>query len=63
MACLIWQRHMQVTALRQVSAGQGLMLETSSRRLMQPGMPHHNCPDKARFLLEIQCNIGLTIPP
>ena len=22
------------------------MLETSSRRLMLPGMPHHNCPDK-----------------
>ena len=22
------------------------MLESSSRRLMQPGMPHHNCPDK-----------------
>lgn len=40
-------------ALRQVSAGQGLMLESSSRRLMQPGMPHHNCPDKARTLLEI----------
>ena len=36
----------QVKALRTVSAGQGLMLETSSRRLMLPGMPHHNCPDK-----------------
>ncbi|BDA50059.1 FO synthase [Coccomyxa sp. Obi] len=36
----------EVQALRQVSAGQGLMLETASRRLMQPGMPHHNCPDK-----------------
>ena len=36
----------QVQALRQVSAGQGLMLETSSRRLMQEGMPHHDCPDK-----------------
>ena len=36
----------QVKALRTVSAGQGLMLETSSRRLMLPSMPHHNCPDK-----------------
>ena len=36
----------QVKALRTVSAGQGLMLETSSRRLMLPGMPHHNCTDK-----------------
>ena len=43
--------HVQVRALRQVSAGQGLMLESSSRRLMQPGMPHHNCPDKvSKFL-------------
>ena len=24
----------------------GLMLENSSPRLMEPGMPHHNCPDK-----------------
>jgi FO synthase len=24
----------------------GLMLENSSPRLMEPGMPHHDCPDK-----------------
>jgi hypothetical protein len=24
----------------------GMMLETVSNRLMQPGMPHHQCPDK-----------------
>ncbi|KAK9903357.1 hypothetical protein WJX75_003703 [Coccomyxa subellipsoidea] len=36
----------EIQALRKVSAGQGLMLETASSRLMQPGMPHHNCPDK-----------------
>lgn len=28
------------------AGSQGLMLETASDRLMQPGMPHHNCPDK-----------------
>lgn len=26
------------------------MLESSSRRLLQPGMPHHNCPDKVTAL-------------
>ena len=46
-------------ALRQVSAGQGLMLESSSRRLMQPGMPHHNCPDKASW--EYTVHEGLTV--
>ncbi len=35
-----------VAALRRVSASQGLMLETASPRLMQPGMPHFECPDK-----------------
>ena len=49
----IWLSCVQVRALRQVSAGQGLMLESSSRRLMQPGMPHHNCPDKASPLLKV----------
>lgn len=32
--------------LKRVSASQGLMLESSSARLMQPGGPHHGCPDK-----------------
>lgn len=32
--------------LRRVSASQGLMLESTSRALLQPGGPHHACPDK-----------------
>jgi FO synthase len=32
--------------LKHVSASMGLMLETSSRRLTEPGMPHHGSPDK-----------------
>jgi FO synthase len=35
-----------VAALRPVSASMGIMLETSSPRLMEPGMPHHRSPDK-----------------
>lgn len=37
----------ELLKLKSVSGSQGLMLESSSRRLMQPGLPHHNCPDKA----------------
>jgi FO synthase len=40
---------MSVTDLRRlrgVSASMGLMLESSSRRLMHSGMPHHGSPDK-----------------
>ncbi|GMQ85732.1 MAG: hypothetical protein BMS9Abin07_1300 [Acidimicrobiia bacterium] len=33
-------------ALRRSNPSMGLMLENSSPRLMDPGMPHHNCPDK-----------------
>jgi FO synthase len=32
--------------LRPWSVSVGLMLENSSPRLMEPGMPHHDCPDK-----------------
>jgi FO synthase len=32
--------------LRRVSASMGLMLESSSLRLMEKGMPHHGSPDK-----------------
>ena len=35
-----------IAALRHSNVSMGLMLENSSPRLMEPGMPHHNCPDK-----------------
>lgn len=33
-------------ALRPSNPSMGLMLENASPRLMEPGMPHHDCPDK-----------------
>jgi FO synthase len=36
----------EMAALRPVSPSMGLMLENASPRLMEPGMPHHDCPDK-----------------
>lgn len=36
----------ELSQLREVSASIGLMLETTSRLLLEPGMPHHGCPDK-----------------
>jgi FO synthase len=33
-------------ALRASNPSMGLMLENASPRLMEPGMPHHDCPDK-----------------
>ena len=39
-------QHADFAALRPVSASMGIMLETSSARLMEPGMPHHRSPDK-----------------
>jgi FO synthase len=35
-----------VEALRPSNVSMGLMLENISPRLMEPGMPHHGCPDK-----------------
>ncbi len=35
-----------VASLRRSNISMGLMLENISPRLMEPGMPHHNCPDK-----------------
>ena len=32
--------------LRPSNPSMGLMLENSSPRLLEPGMPHHDCPDK-----------------
>ena len=39
-----------IAALRPSNPSMGLMLENISTRLMEPGMPHHNCPDKAPHL-------------
>ena len=36
----------QMEALRPSNPSMGLMLENISDRLTEPGMPHHNCPDK-----------------
>ena len=36
----------QMRALRPSNPSMGLMLENISPRLTEPGMPHHNCPDK-----------------
>ena len=38
--------HDALAALRPTNPSMGLMLENISPRLMEPGMPHHNCPDK-----------------
>lgn len=35
-----------IATLRPSNVSMGLMLENISPRLMEPGMPHHNCPDK-----------------
>jgi FO synthase len=36
----------ELAALREVSVSVGLMLEVSSPRFMEKGMPHYRCPDK-----------------
>jgi FO synthase len=36
----------EMILLRPTNPSMGLMLENISPRLMEPGMPHHNCPDK-----------------
>jgi FO synthase len=36
----------ELMKLRGVSASQGLMLESGSLRLLEPGQPHHGSPDK-----------------
>lgn len=35
-----------IASLRPSNPSMGLMLENVSPRLMEPGMPHHDCPDK-----------------
>ncbi|RLE13234.1 MAG: 7,8-didemethyl-8-hydroxy-5-deazariboflavin synthase subunit CofG [Actinobacteria bacterium] len=36
----------EIARLRPSNVSMGLMLENISDRLTEPGMPHHNCPDK-----------------
>jgi FO synthase len=36
----------EIISLRPFNPSMGLMLENISPRLMEPGMPHHDCPDK-----------------
>lgn len=36
----------ELRALKAVSASQGLMLESTSEALLEPGGAHHACPDK-----------------
>ena len=36
----------EIAGLRQVSASMGIMLESSSTRLCEKGMPHYGSPDK-----------------
>jgi 7,8-didemethyl-8-hydroxy-5-deazariboflavin synthase CofG subunit len=36
----------EMEQLRPVNASMGMMLETASRRLLDPGEAHHGCPDK-----------------
>ncbi|MEM7463350.1 MAG: 7,8-didemethyl-8-hydroxy-5-deazariboflavin synthase CofG [Pseudomonadota bacterium] len=36
----------EIKQLKPVSVSMGMMLESTSRRLTKPGMPHHACPDK-----------------
>lgn len=36
----------EIAMLRPSNPSMGLMLENSSPRLLEPGMPHHDCPDK-----------------
>jgi len=54
----------ELKALREVSASQGLMLESASERLCRPGGPHYGSPDKhPRVRLEtIETAGALNIP-
>ncbi|MGY3573066.1 7,8-didemethyl-8-hydroxy-5-deazariboflavin synthase CofG [Bradyrhizobium sp. USDA 4504] len=40
-------RREELERVKEVSGSAGLMLESVSRRLMEKGMPHYACPDKA----------------
>ena len=53
-----------LAALREVSVSMGLMLETTSERLLEPGAAHHRAPDKVprRRLRTIELAGKLAIP-
>ncbi len=54
----------EIEALRQVSASQGVMLESVSERLCQPGGVHHGSPDKAPAVrLQLLCDAGVARVP
>ena len=54
----------EMAALRPLNPSMGLMLENVSRRLLEPGMPHFDCPDKDPDLrMETIANSGrLSVP-
>ena len=54
----------EVAALRLWCASMGLMLENISPRLMEPGMPHHGCPDKdpARRMATLRAMAAQRVP-
>ena len=54
----------EMAALRPTNVSMGMMLENISPRLMEPGMPHHNCPDKdpALRMAVIEAAGALRIP-
>lgn len=54
----------ELAALRPYNPSMGLMLENISRRLLEPGMPHFECPDKDPDLrMQTIANSGrLSIP-
>jgi FO synthase len=53
-----------MAALRPSNVSMGLMLENVSPRLLEPGMPHHDCPDKDPALrMEVIRSAGRTRVP
>jgi FO synthase len=54
----------EMATLKQVSASMGIMLETTSERLLTKGQAHHNAPDKvpARRLATLEDAGRLSVP-
>jgi 7,8-didemethyl-8-hydroxy-5-deazariboflavin synthase CofG subunit len=54
----------EMATLRPSNPSMGLMLENASPRLMEPGMPHHGCPDKdpALRIATIEASGRLRVP-